>query len=198
MSPHTRQAIKSYLDGFIEGVIDAFVTQDLDPRELRPPRTVSVHGDLKPFHEAVLPHGILSITAFERSCSSRLGTTFEESARLMGAETFHPLSCAGRGVLDHDALCKAKVGSTSLYRTVRFGHLTSSRQGRAAPSIPTRVTGLTPATWSSCGTSPITCHPSSAKSSLDRALPTFYGRGCAGANSYDPWPWRFLWPTTCR
>lgn len=92
MSPHTRQAIKSYLEGFIAGVIDAFVTQDLDPRELRPPRTVSVHGDLKPFHEAVLPHGILSITAFERSCSSRLGTTFEESARLMGAETFHYLA----------------------------------------------------------------------------------------------------------
>lgn len=88
MSPHTRQAIKNYLEGFIEGVIDAFVTQDLDPRELRPPRTVSVHGDLKPFHEAVLPHGILSITEFERSFSSRLGTTFEESARLIGAETF--------------------------------------------------------------------------------------------------------------
>lgn len=42
MSPHTRQAIKNYLEGFIEGVIDAFVTQDLDPRELRPPRQGTV------------------------------------------------------------------------------------------------------------------------------------------------------------
>ncbi|MEK7137717.1 MAG: TdeIII family type II restriction endonuclease [Patescibacteria group bacterium] len=43
-------------------------------------------GDLKPFHESLLPDGLLTITEFERSFSTKLGTTFEECARLIASD----------------------------------------------------------------------------------------------------------------
>lgn len=88
MTKETRAAIKSHLEGFIEGVIGAYIRQDINPRELRPPCTSSDGGAAKPFHEAILPHGIISISEFERSFSSRLGSTFEEAARLIAEERF--------------------------------------------------------------------------------------------------------------
>ena len=75
-------------------MIDEFRESGYSPRDLRPPRTSSTAGDIKPFHEAILPEGILRITEFERSFSTKLGTTFEEVARLVGAERF---SSAVRG-----------------------------------------------------------------------------------------------------
>ncbi|MEO0108633.1 MAG: TdeIII family type II restriction endonuclease, partial [candidate division WOR-3 bacterium] len=43
-------------------------------------------GDVKPFHEAILPAGIIAVTEFERSFSTRLGSTFEEAARLIALQ----------------------------------------------------------------------------------------------------------------
>jgi len=48
----------------------------------------SSRGILKPFHEAIIPPEILRISAFERSFSTRLGTTFEECARLIALQTY--------------------------------------------------------------------------------------------------------------
>ncbi len=88
MTPSTRLAIKGFLEAFIEGIVEAFTTMDLDPRKPRPVSCESPQGRRKPFHEAILPHGILTINEFERSFSTRIGTSFEEAARLVASEKF--------------------------------------------------------------------------------------------------------------
>jgi hypothetical protein len=89
ITPETRQAIKGYLEGFIQGMIlEHKKSSDLKPTDLRPPKPKSPEGESKPFHEALLPHGILLMNEFERSFSTKLGTTFEECARLIAKDRF--------------------------------------------------------------------------------------------------------------
>lgn len=70
-------------------MIEEFRASGIDPKALRPPREESAEGDIKPFHEAILPEGILRITEFERSFSSRLGSTFAEAGRLIAQQRFN-------------------------------------------------------------------------------------------------------------
>ena len=84
----TKNTIKGYLEGFIQGMIEEATDNGFDPKQLRPLREASKKGDLKPFHESLLPDGLLKITEFERSFSTKLGTTFEECARLI-AKSVH-------------------------------------------------------------------------------------------------------------
>jgi hypothetical protein len=42
----------------------------------------------KPFHEAIIPQQILRISSFERSFSTKLGTTFEECAKLIAMQSY--------------------------------------------------------------------------------------------------------------
>ncbi len=84
----TRAKIKGYLEGFIEGLISEHETHDLRPTDIRPSRAYSAKADIKPFHEALLPDGVLTITEFERSFSTKLGSTFEETARIIGEQVF--------------------------------------------------------------------------------------------------------------
>lgn len=79
----TKDRIKGYLEGFVQGMIDEARHSKFDPKKLRPLRSVSREGELKPFHESLIPDGILSISEFERSFSTKLGTTFEECALLI-------------------------------------------------------------------------------------------------------------------
>lgn len=89
IKPDTGMKIKGYLEGFIQGIIlEHKRSSDLKPNELRPTKTQSPSGNIKPFHEALLPHGILLINEFERSFSTKLGTTFEECARLIAKDRF--------------------------------------------------------------------------------------------------------------
>ena len=88
MEPATRTAIKGFLEAFIDSIVEALQRVDRDPRKPRPASVESPEGRRKPFHEAILPHGILTITEFERSFSTRMGTTFEEAARLVALEKF--------------------------------------------------------------------------------------------------------------
>lgn len=86
MKTITRQRIKGFLEGFIQNMIDEKTESGFDPTQLRPSRQASGKGDLKPFHESLLPDGLLTISEFERSFSTRLGTTFEECARLIALD----------------------------------------------------------------------------------------------------------------
>lgn len=88
IKPETRIQIKGYLEGFVQSMIAEHKTTTLKPSDLRPPRTHSKDGDIKPFHEALLPDGIMRINEFERSFSTKLGTSFEEVARLVGKDRF--------------------------------------------------------------------------------------------------------------
>ncbi|MBI5177030.1 TdeIII family type II restriction endonuclease, partial [Candidatus Micrarchaeota archaeon] len=86
IKPATREKIKGYLEGFIQGIVNEHKTGTLKPTDIRPTATVSEDGNIKPFHEALLPDGILRINEFERSFSTRLGTTFEETAKLIALD----------------------------------------------------------------------------------------------------------------
>lgn len=78
-----RSKIKGFLEGFIQAMINEKTVNHFDPQKLRPTRSFSKKGDLKPFHESLIPDGLLTIAEFERSFSTKLGTTFEECARLI-------------------------------------------------------------------------------------------------------------------
>jgi len=87
ITEQTRTRIKGFLEGFIQGLV-----LEHKQRPLEPPAEIAQRrareGKIKPFHEALLPHELLRITAFERSLSSRLGVTFEECARFIGRESY--------------------------------------------------------------------------------------------------------------
>jgi len=118
INKETRNTIKGYLEGFIQGMIEEATDNGFDPKQLRPIREASKKGDLKPFHESLLPDGLLKITEFERSFSTKLGTTFEECARLI-AKTVHKNAERGhrvRGVVTAKAIKRieeitSKIGS---------------------------------------------------------------------------------------
>lgn len=88
ISEQTHERIKGYLEGFIEGLVEAY-------KNWHPPayssssqylKRKSAKGALKPFHHAIMPAELLKINAFERSFSTKLGTAFEECARLIALE----------------------------------------------------------------------------------------------------------------
>lgn len=106
INKEVRNTIKGYLEGFIQCMMDETKQNSFDPKQLRPLRDESRGGDLKPFHESLLPDGILRITEFERSFSTKLGTTFEECARLI-AKLVHKNAERGhrvRGVVTAKAI----------------------------------------------------------------------------------------------
>ena len=88
ISNTTRAEIKGFLEGFIHGMVMEHKTPTRKASDIRPTRSYSAKGDIKPFHEALLPEGILKINEFERSFSTKLGKTFEECARLISKEHY--------------------------------------------------------------------------------------------------------------
>lgn len=99
ISDQTHERIKGYLEGFIEGLVEAYKNWD-------PPaygsssqhlKQKSAKGTLKPFHHSIMPAELLKINAFERSFSTKLGITFEECARLIALE-HHQLAVRGYSV----------------------------------------------------------------------------------------------------
>lgn len=90
-----RLRIKGYLEGFIDGQIKSFSLGDLQPEDIRPPRESDKKGKLKPFHELILPHGVLLINEFERSFSTALGSSYEEVAYQI-AKSKYPVAERGK------------------------------------------------------------------------------------------------------
>ncbi len=77
LTPETRAAIKGYLEGFIHGLIEQHRAAERRASLWAARRKgVSAKGEFKPFHEAMLPAELLRISTFERSFSTRLGSTF--------------------------------------------------------------------------------------------------------------------------
>jgi hypothetical protein len=87
---HTRQAIKGYLEGFIDGLIQQHKPKDEKylKEYLEEDLANSENAGYKPFHQAIIPGEILRISTFERSFSTKLGSTFEECARLIALQTY--------------------------------------------------------------------------------------------------------------
>jgi len=88
ISPSVRAQIKGYLEGFLEALVTELGTLSTTRTVYRGYRSSSRKGDIKPFHEALVPEGVLRVQEFERSLSTRLGTTFEECARLIGSARY--------------------------------------------------------------------------------------------------------------
>lgn len=88
ISQQTRSQIKGFLEGFMQGLVIEHKTPVRKASDIRPTRIYSAKPDIKPFHEALLPEGILRINEFERSFSTKLGTTFAESARLIAKDHY--------------------------------------------------------------------------------------------------------------
>ena len=87
ISNEAKHKIQGYLEGFIQGLIDEFEPPTgVNPRDLRETETESKKGGIKPFHEAIIPDGLMRINEFERSFSTRLGTTYEEVAKIVALE----------------------------------------------------------------------------------------------------------------
>jgi hypothetical protein len=87
ISAKRRATIKAYLEEFIQGLIEERrASSALSPHSLRPQRAAAPEGDCRPFHESILPEGILRISEFERSFSTKLGATFEEIARIIAPQ----------------------------------------------------------------------------------------------------------------
>lgn len=88
ISPTTRQLIKAYLEVFIENTANTYKNRPIP--DMGVPAFYLAHtssgGQLKPFHAAIIPEELLRISAFERGFSTRLGTTYEECARLIALE----------------------------------------------------------------------------------------------------------------
>jgi hypothetical protein len=84
LSEETKTALKTYLKQFVEGLIQETVRwrSYRDTEEALP----SGRGTIKPFHEAILPSRVRAISEFERSFSTRLGSTFEACAQIIAAQ----------------------------------------------------------------------------------------------------------------
>lgn len=88
ITPLTRAKIKAYLEVFIERTVELHRGREIDAFTSSTDylNLTSAKGRLKPFHAALLPKSISRISAFERSLSTTLGTTFEECARLIALD----------------------------------------------------------------------------------------------------------------
>jgi hypothetical protein len=87
ISQETRNSIKGRLEGFIQGLIEEHKS-DIRIRKVQEESAgyTSSQGIFKPFHEAIISPEVLRISAFERSFSTKLGSTFEECAALIASQ----------------------------------------------------------------------------------------------------------------
>jgi hypothetical protein len=88
ISDQTSIAIKGYLEGFIQGLIDEYKGREIVKPEnaLEYLSRFSSNGELKPFQAALIPPELIRINQFERGLSTRLGNSIEECARLIALE----------------------------------------------------------------------------------------------------------------
>lgn len=75
----------------------------------------SPKGQLKPFHSAVVSAEVLRVSSFERGLSTRLGTTYEECAKLIALD-HHAEAHRGYEVVgDVSEVALGEIESNGLY-----------------------------------------------------------------------------------
>lgn len=120
IDPQTRATIKAYLEVFIENLVSYH--QNRPASAFDNPASylarVSDAARLKPFHAAIMPEALLRIAAFERSFSTRLGTTFEECARLIALKHH---ADARRSHDIHGTISRTAIGEIER-QVARFEH----------------------------------------------------------------------------
>lgn len=90
-SPHSaisteiQERIRRYLRSFIDTLIRQVATRTSATGNVSEDTD---DGTFKPFHEAIIPTAIRRASRFERSFSTRLGSTFEECARLIASQHY--------------------------------------------------------------------------------------------------------------
>lgn len=131
ISPITRAKIKGYLEAFVNEVIEQQKKREIptfDDSRVYLSRT-SLKPKLKPFHAAIIPQEILKINEFERSFSTKLGTTYEEAARLIALEHHAEIhrSFDIQGEVSNTALGEIEN------QAVVFEH--AAKSGQARPSL---------------------------------------------------------------
>jgi hypothetical protein len=92
-----RLKIKAYLEVFVENVVTEFKSKKVD-EYVNAEHYLSLksksEGKSKPFHAAIIPAELIRINMFERSFSTKLGSTFEECGKIIGSQ-YHKQSERG-------------------------------------------------------------------------------------------------------
>jgi len=79
-----KKSIESYLEGFLQGLINKYDPKILKDEILKKVSFDATKGEYKPFHEALIPPEFLRIQRFFRSFSTSLGQgVFEYIARIV-------------------------------------------------------------------------------------------------------------------
>ena len=138
ISSVTRSKIVAYLEVFVERLVEDFrgrVVQSMThPADYLSKKDSK--GGLKPFHAALIPIEVLRISAFERGLVTRLGTSFEECAKLIaldhhrGAKRGYEL----KGAISADALAEIER------QVAMFEHVASG--GSARPSLSSLISNV--------------------------------------------------------
>ena len=83
ISAEVKEQIRQYLSNFVNTLLQEVATSDMGDSDADSNVDDST---LKPFHQAIIPVAIRKASRFERSFSTRLGSTFEECARRIAAQ----------------------------------------------------------------------------------------------------------------
>jgi hypothetical protein len=105
----TREKIKGYLEGFLEAQLEKHKKKLSEEPEEVIRAADAKDGKLKPFHLAILPPEAVRIFAFERSFSTRLGTTFEECAKLIALDNHKEAERGKKLVGEISSNCRTEI-----------------------------------------------------------------------------------------
>ena len=131
ISSNTKIAIKGYLEGFIQGLIDEYKEREI----LKPDNAqeylsrFSPKGELKPFQAALIPPELIRINQFERGLSTRLGNSIEECARLIASE-YHQQAKRG-----YDIEANVSLKALAEVERQKEKYESSAKKGKAKPSL---------------------------------------------------------------
>ena len=84
MKPYVKKSIESYLEGFLQGLINKYDPKVVKDEILKKAAFDEKKGEYKPFHAALIPPELLRIQSFFRSFSTSLGQgVFEYIAKIV-------------------------------------------------------------------------------------------------------------------